>query len=87
MEPLGQSQVLNYLLKLDNYFKFYLLTFEKKNDFLNKQKILNFRSICRNNSIDWQYSRYKYNKYFIEPLIGIVKIIYFLIKNDINSYN
>lgn len=83
LEPLGQSQVLNYLINLNNKYNFFLLSFEKSNDYNNYIKLKKFKKICNANSINWSFFRYKYNKIFIEPIIGIVKIIFFLIKKSI----
>ncbi|MEZ4917037.1 MAG: glycosyltransferase [Chitinophagales bacterium] len=51
-EPLGQSQVLSYLLKMSNEeLEFHIISFEKEEDFFkNKEVVLN---LIKNHNIKW----------------------------------
>ena len=52
-DPLGQSQVLPYLVKLSQYgYQFTLLTFEKKNRYRKEGKLI--KEICTSSGINWQ---------------------------------
>lgn len=60
MEPLGQSQVLSYLKGLSKNYRIYLLTFEKKQDLKDLQKLQKFRNNCRKHNIVWIRLKYHY---------------------------
>ena len=52
-DPLGQSQVLPYLVKLSQSgYQFTLLSFEKKDRYQKEGKII--EAICTSSSINWQ---------------------------------
>ena len=52
-DPLGQSQVLPYLVRLSQFgYQFTLLSFEKKNRYQKEEKII--EGICASASIKWQ---------------------------------
>lgn len=53
LEPLGQSQILNYLQLLSNDHSISLITFEKKNDLADENEFNRLKKICENSGIDW----------------------------------
>ena len=58
LEPIGQSQILNYLIKISSNYKFFLLTFEKKSD-LKNTRLLNYtKNKLLENNIEWKYCLY-----------------------------
>ena len=64
MEPLGESQVLKYLLKISSKYNIYLISFEKSSDIQNAQKFKDFKKICSANHIKWKPLKYsKFIKY------------------------
>jgi glycosyltransferase involved in cell wall biosynthesis len=61
MEPLGESQVLKYLLKISSTHNIHLISFEKSADIKNAQKFKDFKEICSAHQIKWKpltYSRF-----------------------------
>ena len=55
-EPLGQSQILNYLIGLSREYDIHILSTEKKQD-LEKHKD-SLLQICNNHNISWHYVSY-----------------------------
>ena len=60
LEPLGESQVLSYLRELSkgNEFKFFLLSFEKKKDWDEKEKREKLTTSLKGTNINWVPLRY-----------------------------
>lgn len=65
-EPLGRSQVLEYLIDLSKWNKIYLVSFEREEDDENLQEI---RSMTEKYNIEWQYLKYS-NKYGLFSTMG-----------------
>ena len=72
-DPLGQSQVLPYLIKLSNRgYSFYIISCEKRTKYkLHKNKI---RSICNINNITWHPINYSEGIPVVSALFNIQKI-------------
>ena len=70
LEPLGQSQVLNYLRILSSEHDIFLLTFEKKGDFASNdyESVL---SECKTHGINWVHLNY--HKSILGTYIDIIK--------------
>ncbi len=60
LEPLGNSQVLNYLILLSKEFDITLFTFEKQSDLQKIERINRIQDICIENNIIWKF------EYFID---------------------
>jgi glycosyltransferase involved in cell wall biosynthesis len=79
-EPLGRSQVLEYLINLSKNNKFYLISFERENDLKNLDEI---KKLVRKHNIEWHYLKYS-NKFgifsTIKQVVQVVKIASKLIK-------
>jgi len=75
MEPLGQSQVLRYVIGLSKDFNFTIISFEKKNDIKNAQLRTSIQSKCDENNINWAAK--KYTNFFspFSLVIDILKMI------------
>jgi hypothetical protein len=58
MEPLGQSQVLSYLEKLSSYHKIFIISYEKKIDLDDTNKINSLRESLKNKGIVWISLKY-----------------------------
>jgi hypothetical protein len=69
-EPLGRSQVLEYLIDLSENNKFYLISFERENDLKNLDEI---KELVKKHNIVWHYFIYS-NRY------GVFSTIYQLLK-------
>lgn len=79
LEPLGNSQVLSYLLHLSKDFDIVLFSFEKEVDFKDIKRLEYFENLCSNNNIVWNKSSFVCSgilKYF-NPL----KYLLFLLRN------
>lgn len=57
-EPLGQSQIIPYLKKLSHENDIHLISFEKKHDIKNKDKLLALRKDIKDARINWKILRY-----------------------------
>jgi len=51
LEPLGESQVLRYMIKLSKYFNIVLISFEKKSDWINLERRTFFQKKILNEGI------------------------------------
>ncbi len=58
LEPLGNSQVLSYLLRLSKEFDIVLFSFEKEFDLKDLNRLEYFEKICFNNNIKWYKSSF-----------------------------
>lgn len=73
-EPLGRSQVLEYLADLSDNNRIYLVSFERKDDFENLDEI---DALIRSFGIRWHYYIYS-NKYgVLSSVIQIIKAVVF----------
>lgn len=72
-DPLGQSQVLPYLIHLTkNGYQFTLVSCEKKERYQQNKAII--EKICHENNIDWQPIFYTKNPPVISTIIDIIKL-------------
>jgi glycosyltransferase involved in cell wall biosynthesis len=74
MEPLGESQVLNYLKKISLTHKVYLISFEKWDDIQNIQKFKKFKQICSIHQINWKPLRYSRLIRYVSSLKNIFNL-------------
>lgn len=58
LEPLGRSQVVNYLVPLAQHFNFHLLTFEKHSDLVSGERFSSLRSELSEAGITWHLCVY-----------------------------
>ena len=70
LEPLGQSQVLNYLKILSSEHDIYLLTFEKRTDLTSNNYQLVFDE-CKEHGIEWIHL--DYHKSLLGTYVDIIK--------------
>jgi len=72
-DPLGQSQVLPYIIGLSkNNYQFTLVSCEKKERYFEYKKII--QKICTENSIDWQPIFYTKNPAIFSTIWDIIKL-------------
>ena len=78
LEPLGESQVLNYLESLSGNHQIHLLSFEKKEDIKNINKLNNIKKRCSSSEIQWFYITYRKSMLgtFYNILIGVIYSIF-----------
>ena len=73
-EPLGQSQVLPYLIYLSEHggYSFTLLSFEKPDKYLKYKSVI--ESICNKNGIEWIPLVYTKEPPIISTIYDIIKL-------------
>lgn len=88
MEPLGESQVLNYLKQVSATHNVHLISFEKHTDILDKQKFKKFKKVCTTYEINWKPLRYSRLIQYVSSLKNISNLFFhaykILITNKIN---
>ena len=72
-DPLGQSQVLPYIINLtkENY-NFHLISFEKPNRYFKYKSLI--EKICLDNNIKWHPIKYTKNPLFISTIFDLFKM-------------
>lgn len=58
LEPLGQSQVWQYLSRLGKEYRIALISYEKPEDLLDKSRMESMRETCKQAGVDWYPLRY-----------------------------
>jgi len=88
MEPLGESQVLNYLKKISLTYNVHLISFEKSVDIQNVQKFQKFQNVCSTHQINWKPLKYSKFIRYVSSLKNIfnlfVQALSILIANNIH---
>ena len=84
-EPLGRSQVLEYLVDLSKNNKIFLISYEREKDLDNIKEI---EEIVKKNNIEWKYFIYS-NKYGVfssinQVLKGVLASYKYIKENNIN---
>ncbi len=80
MEPLGESQVLNYLKKISGTHNILLITFEKIDDLQNKIKFEDFQEVCSINNISWKPLKYSQSIKYASSIVNILKLYLYSLK-------
>lgn len=76
-DPLGESQVLSYVLGLEESgVKYDLISFEKS---INKNKINRIKQLINKRKINWSYIIYLNKPFIIGTLVNIVQLYFILI--------
>lgn len=70
LEPLGQSQILPYLIGLSSRYKITVVTFEKPWDLLNTIYLSETKSKCLQHRITWIPLRFRLGPSLIAPLLS-----------------
>ncbi len=84
LEPLGASQVLNYVKGLSGEYSFWLISLEKMEDYENKKAILNLRDLLLEKNIIWNFLPYKQGgKNYLKNFYGL----YLLAKKYVDEEN
>ncbi len=75
LEPLGQSQILAYLVPLSKEFDFHIVSFEKSDDFSDRQAVQSLRNQCQQHGIQWTPLTYRRFSRQLGILLGFVELI------------
>ena len=59
LEPLGQSQVMNYMIGLSSKFSITIISNEKKEDLNNLQRVESLKYLCSQNNIKWVQLKFR----------------------------
>lgn len=88
LEPLGQSQVMNYLKGLSENYSINVISYEKSENFSNESDLMKIRKNCESFGINWFPQVFQPNKNFFILIFVIIKMIWlvwrFTIKNKID---
>lgn len=76
LEPLGRSQVLAYLSRLASNYEFTIISFEKKQDFVNEDEVAKLKAECKKFGINWQPKTYHKNPKVISTLWDMLVLFY-----------
>ena len=72
-DPLGQSQVLPYLLVLSKFgYKIFLLSCEKEQSFIQNKEIIN--NLIKDSDIEWMPLAYTKNPPVISTMLDVYKL-------------
>ena len=71
-DPLGQSQILPYIICLSDTYTFQLISFEKQDRLLKHKETI--EAICESNNIEWHPLIYTKNPPVLSTLIDVIKL-------------
>lgn len=75
LEPLGQSQIMNYLRGLSKDYSIKIISYEKYKDLNNKVAMARTIADCKTNGISWQPQLFKPHVRNISSALNIFKMI------------
>lgn len=81
LEPLGQSQVLSYLVPLSKTYQFHVISFEKQKNICNEAHYKEIQSLCKKNNIKWTSLFYLENRRLWSIINGFIQLIKLCIKS------
>ena len=86
LEPLGQSQVLNYLKALSLEHKIFLLSYEKKKDLTSLSYYNSVKKECEYSNIKWVHLNYHKSSFrtYFDIFKGVVVSFYICLKNHVD---
>lgn len=79
-EPLGQSQVLAYLLGLAQDYRFTVISFEKPADLADQETLLRVRHLCDAHGIRWLPQRFRPGPALIAPLLSMLQFLWLCLR-------
>lgn len=86
LEPLGYSQVFNYLANLSSKNrKFFLLSFEKKKDLNKKSKVSSLSEFASKRNIIWTHLRYHSKPAIVASIFDMVCGLFLILRNTRNE--
>ena len=86
LEPLGQSQVLNYLKGLSSEHEIFLLSYEKEKDLNSLPYYNSVKNECEQSNIKWLHLNYHKSstKTYFDIIKGVAISFYICLKNNID---
>ena len=86
LEPLGQSQVLNYLKALSLEHKIFLLSYEKKKDLTSFSYYNSVKKECEDLNIKWVHLNYHKSSFrtYFDIVKGVAVSFYICLKNRVD---
>ena len=85
LEPLGQSQVLNYLFGLSNDFSITVISNERSGDLKNVDRLLSLQNKCKKYNIKWYPQEYLNKPRFIAQIFNILKMTFISLRKIQNE--
>ena len=80
LEPLGQSQVMNYMIGLSSKFSITIISNEKKEDLNNLQRVESLKYLCSQNNIKWVQLKFRKRPLVLAQFFSIVDMFWAGIK-------
>ena len=86
LEPLGQSQVLNYLKILSSEHKIFLLSYEKEKDLISLPYYNSVKKECEQSNIKWLHLNYHKSstRTYFDIIKGVAISFYICLKNHVD---
>ena len=85
LEPLGQSQVLNYLFGLSKKFSITIISNERLDDLKDIDRVLRLKEKCANHNIIWRPQKYRKRPRFFAQLFNILAMTYVVLKEILSG--
>ena len=82
LEPLGQSQVMAYLKGLSKDNSITLITYEKSEDWFNKDAMAKAKAECESYNIKWLPQRFRSRLKFISHALSIIRMVW-LVRREV----
>jgi glycosyltransferase involved in cell wall biosynthesis len=80
LEPLGQSQVLSYLRGLSKQFNITLITYEKKADWAEIDRVSELRVECERLGIRWLPQHFISSPKVIAPAFSMIRMLWLILR-------
>lgn len=74
LEPLGQSQVLAYLRGLSRDYAITLITYEKADDWADKERVAQAKEVCAAHGIRWLPQQFRPRPKIIAPALNMLRM-------------
>ncbi|MBF9149653.1 glycosyltransferase [Novosphingobium jiangmenense] len=84
LEPLGQSQVLAYLRGLSRDYRITLITYEKDEDWADRQRVLRQHEECNRLGICWLPQRFRPRPKVIAPALSMLRMVW-LVRREVRA--
>ena len=75
LEPLGQSQILSYLVPLSQDFNIHIVSFEKRRDLEDLNHLNQIKEKCKSNNIQWSPLTYRKTFRSLGITIGFIDLL------------
>jgi glycosyltransferase involved in cell wall biosynthesis len=74
LEPLGQSQVMNYLRGLSREYSITLITYEKDEDWSDDTRMAKAKAECESHGITWLPQRFRSKPSLVAPALSMIRM-------------